>query len=53
MIVLKTSVFPSGRDDVFQKLQQLKTLQYIAKPFAAFEPVDDAERIWTVGSTSS
>ena len=39
MIVQKTSVFPAGRDAVFQKLQKLETLQYIAWPFATFEPV--------------
>ena len=44
MIVQKTSVFPAGRDAVFQKLQKLETLQYIAWPFATFAPV---------GSTSS
>ena len=53
MIVQKTSVFPAGRDAVFQKLQQLDTLQYIARPYAAFEPVSDAAHIWMVGSTSS
>lgn len=53
MIVRKTSVFPAGRDAVFQKLQQLETLQYIAGPYAAFEPVSDAVHIWKVGSTSS
>ena len=53
MIVEKASVFPAGRDTVFQKLQRLETLQLIAKPFAAFEPVGNAEHTWTVGSTSS
>jgi len=53
MIVQKTSVFPAGRDDVFRKLQQLETLQYIAGPYATFEPVGDDAHIWTVGSTSS
>jgi len=38
MVVQKTSIFPAGRVFVFQKLQQLKTLQIIAKPYAAFEP---------------
>ena len=53
MIVHKSSVFPAPGDVIFQKLQQLETLQYIAKPYATFEPVDDAVHIWTVGSTSS
>jgi len=53
MIVQKTSVFPASRDVIFQKLQQLKTLQYIARPYATFEPVGDVVYTWTVGSTSS
>ena len=53
MIVQKTSVFPADRNTVFQKLLQLETLQYIAKPFAAFEPVSDDVPVWAVGSTSA
>ena len=53
MIVQKTSVFPASRETVFRKLQQLKTLQYIAKPFAGFEPVSEEMKVWAVGSTSS
>ena len=53
MIVQKTSVFPAGRDAVFQKLQKLETLQYIAWPFVTFEPVDNAVPTWTVGGTFS
>ena len=52
MIVQKTSVFPAGRDAVFQKLQKLETLQYIAWPFATFEPVGNAILTWTAGGTS-
>ena len=53
MIVQKTSVFPASRDVVFQKLQRLETLQAIAKPYATFEPLDNAATVWTVGSKSS
>lgn len=53
MIVQKSSVLPAGRDSVFHRLQQLETLQYIAKPYASFEPVGNAVHTWTVGSTSS
>ena len=53
MIVQKTSVFPASRDVVFQKLQRLETLQTIAKPYATFEPLDNAATVWTVGSKSS
>lgn len=53
MIVKKSSVFPASRDVVFKKLQKLKTLQYIAKPYATFEPVGAAEPVWTADSTSA
>ena len=53
MIVQRTSVFPAGREAVFRKLQKLETLQYIAWPYASFEPVGDTAHIWTAGSTSS
>ena len=53
MIVRRTSVFPAGRDTVFQKLRQLSTLQTIDRPYATFEPVQDAFTAWEVGSTSA
>ena len=53
MIVQRTSVFPAGRDAVFQKLRQLSTLQAVAAPYATFEPVQDAFTAWEVGSTSA
>ena len=53
MIVQRTSVFPAGRDAVFQKLKQLSTLQTIAAPYASFEPVGDGVCTWEVGSTSA
>lgn len=53
MIVQKTSVFPAAKETVFRKLQQLETLQYIAKPYAAFEPIGEAVSTWAVGSTSA
>ena len=53
MIVQKTSVFPAPQDVVFQKLQRPETLQTIAKPYVAFEPVGSAASVWAVGSKSS
>ena len=53
MIVQKTSVFPAPQEVVFQKLQRPETLQTIAKPYAAFEPEDNATAVWTVGGESS
>ena len=54
MVVKKTSIFPAPKDVIFQKIKQLETLQYIAKPYAMFESVSNAENgIWTVGGKSS
>ena len=53
MIVERTSIFPAGCDTVLEKLQHLETLQYIAAPYAAFVPVENAVHTWTEGSTSS
>lgn len=54
MIVRKTSVFPARREEVFENLQRLDTLQYIAAPYASFTPLNgDADMVWRVGSTSS
>ena len=53
MIVMKSSVFPAARETVFEKLQKLETLQYIARPYATFEPVGAAKLVWEVGSTST
>ena len=52
MIVRKTSVFPASRRIVFSKLQELKTLQYIARPYAVFIPVSPAPSMWAVGNES-
>lgn len=52
MIVKKTSVFPASRDVVFHRLQRLATLQFIAYPYATFEPVGKDQGTWEVGSTS-
>ena len=53
MVVQKTSLFPASKEIVFCKLQQLKTLQYIAWPSAAFEPIGETASTWEVGSTSA
>lgn len=54
MTVRKTSVFPAKREEVFARLQQLETLQFIAAPYAGFAPVDkSADYQWQVGSCSS
>ena len=54
MTVIKTSIFPAGRHEVFQKLQKLSTLQKIALPYATFTPVDgQVDTTWKPGSISS
>lgn len=53
MIVQKTSVFPDSRKNVFEKLQKPETLQYIARPFATFEPIGKPPVVWREGSVSS
>ncbi len=54
MIVKKTSVLPAPRSIVFEKLTELKTLHYIAKPYAILEPVNAAKDLkWQVGGESS
>ena len=53
MVVQKTSVFPASREIVFENLRKLETLQYIASPFATFEPVGDAGSVWAEGEKSS
>lgn len=52
--VLRTSVFPAARREVFERLQRLETLQQIAWPFATFTPVDGGgSPRWTAGQTSA
>jgi len=54
MIVNKTSVLPSSRKVIFEKLLELGTLQYIAFPYATFTPLDVKSSFkWGVGTTSS
>lgn len=49
--VVKSSLFSASKDEIFQKLQKMETLQYIASPFARFIPVDDTQPInWKEGA---
>lgn len=48
--VIKTSVFPANKEAVWDKLQHLKTLQYIAYPYATFKPIgDNSSLVWKQG----
>lgn len=45
LTVKKSSVFPAAKDEIFRRLQKLKTLQYIAHPYATFKSVDDTKEL--------
>lgn len=45
LTVKKSSVFLAAKDEIFRRLQKLKTLQYIAHPYATFKSVDDTEEL--------
>lgn len=50
--VIVTSTFHTSADEIWDKLQQLKTLQYITSPYATFSPVCDTEMTWKKGQVS-
>lgn len=48
--VYRKSILPADIDCVFSLLKSLKTLQYIAKPYASFTPIDgDSNVCWKKG----
>lgn len=52
--VYKKSTFPADINTVFNLLTDLKTLQYIAFPYAIFEPIEDGQYVtWKEGQTFS
>ena len=53
MKVVRTSVFPASKEEVFGKLQKLSLLQYIAKPYATFTPVGEQISVWKAGVSSA
>jgi len=53
MTVEKTTILPVSRDRVLEELKKLETLQYIARPYATFEPVLNTGNVWKTGVTSS
>lgn len=51
-ILSVSSVFPEGRDLIWEKLKKIETLQYIAFPFASFCPADKSKKfLWHEGNT--
>ena len=54
MTVKKNSIFPANRNEVFQQLQKIETLQFVAAPFASFKPVNDEQAlVWEEGTEAS
>lgn len=49
-LLSETSLFPAPKDKIWSKLQEIKTLQYIAAPYATFTPLENnADFIWREG----
>ena len=48
--IIKTSVLPASAEVIWEKLQTLSSLRYVAAPFATFEPLDGSKHlIWKCG----
>lgn len=46
-MVIKTSLFPASKEVIFNRLKELKTLQYVAAPLATFSPLNgDESMVW-------
>ncbi len=47
-----TSEFPAAAPEIWSRLTKVETLQYIAAPYATFEPLSPADaNTWSAGST--
>ena len=52
--IKKSSIFPAAKEEVYNKLLKLETLQYIAYPYATFKPINgETELIWQENSSST
>ncbi len=52
--VVKASIFSASAKTVFDKLKELRTLQYIAAPLATFRPVNGSDDlVWEEGGVFS
>ncbi|UTY31983.1 hypothetical protein [Treponema putidum] len=50
--ICKSSIFPVNANVIWEKLQSLESLQYVAAPFAAFKLIDGEKNIqWECGKT--
>lgn len=49
-LLSETSLFPTSKDIIWSKLQEIKTLQHISAPFATFTPLENStDLIWREG----
>jgi hypothetical protein len=47
-----SSCFPASAETIWEKLQRVETLQYIAAPFASFKSADGGSMVWKEGVTA-
>ena len=47
-----STCFPAAMGTIWDRLQRVDTLQYIAAPYATFKPVDNTLAVWREGETS-
>jgi hypothetical protein len=53
MLIKIQSVFPASLNEIFKKLQEVNTLQYIASPYASFVSENPENSLWHIGETSN
>jgi len=46
-----SSTFPVSKDQIWNKIQQVETLRYVARPYAMFDPVGEIPTEWKEGDT--
>jgi hypothetical protein len=51
-IITISSVFPTSAETIWEKLQRLDTLQYIASPLATFHSLDKEVLTWSEGEAA-
>jgi ligand-binding SRPBCC domain-containing protein len=50
-VIRVSSVLPAPLDEIWEKLQRLDTLKYIASPFVSFEAQNEEKTLWNEGET--
>ena len=50
--LVQSTLFNASIDKIWERLQELQTLQYIASPYATFKVINNStELIWKAGQT--